>query len=159
LQYRRVKFDLVFCFKLLHGLIDVNTNDFVVLSHNNNLRDNQYKLVKPITTSARDANFFSNRIVSIWNSLPNIVVNADTVCTRSINGGGGLMPRRPILMEKDDTSQARCHAEDARPATVQDTASSELTGDDASAAEARPSASSQNIWSSITSVARVNGPS
>jgi ribonuclease P/MRP protein subunit RPP40 len=45
LQYRRVKFDLVFCFKLLHGLFDVNMNDFVVLSHNNNLRGNQYKLV------------------------------------------------------------------------------------------------------------------
>jgi hypothetical protein len=79
LQYRRVKFDLVFCFKLLHGLVDVNTNDFVVLSHNNNLRGNQYKLVKPIATSTRDANFFSNRIVNIWNSLPNSVVNADTV--------------------------------------------------------------------------------
>ena len=40
LQYRRLKFGLVFCFKLLHGLVDVNTNDFVVLSHNNNLRGN-----------------------------------------------------------------------------------------------------------------------
>jgi hypothetical protein len=65
LQCRRVKFDIVFCFKLLHGLVDVNTNDFVVLSHNNNLRGNQYKLVKPIATSARDANFFSNRIINI----------------------------------------------------------------------------------------------
>jgi hypothetical protein len=78
------------------------------------------------------------------------------------------MPRRPILMEKDDTSQARCHAEDARPATVQDTASSELTGDDASAAEARPQANAQRPArtyglplqkGAIASVARVNGPS
>jgi hypothetical protein len=45
----------------------------------NNLRDIQYKLVTPTATSARDANFFSSRIISIWNSLPNSVVNADTV--------------------------------------------------------------------------------
>jgi hypothetical protein len=79
LQCRRVEFDLIFCFKLLYGLVDVNTNDFVVLSHNNNVRGNQYKLVKPIATSTCDANFFSNRIINIWNSLPNSVVNAHTV--------------------------------------------------------------------------------
>jgi hypothetical protein len=79
LQYRRVKLDLVFCFKLLHGLVNVNANDFVVLSRNNNLRGNQCKLIKPIATSARDANFFSNRIINIWNSLLNSVVNADRV--------------------------------------------------------------------------------
>jgi hypothetical protein len=81
---RQRKLNLISYFVLssyfvLHGLVDVNTNDFVVLSHNNNLRGNQYKLVKPIATSARDANFFSNRIINIWNSLPNSVVNADTV--------------------------------------------------------------------------------
>ena len=44
-----------------------------------NLRGNQYKLVEPIATSARDANFLSNRIVNTWNSLPSSIVTADRV--------------------------------------------------------------------------------
>ena len=58
LQCRRIKADLLFCYKLLHGLVDIKSDDFVVRSPNINLRGNQYKLAKPMITSARDANFF-----------------------------------------------------------------------------------------------------
>ena len=79
LQCRRVKADLIFCYKLLHGLIDVKTDDFVVLSDNSHLRGNRYKLVKSIITTTCDANFYSNRIVNIWNDLPDSIVMASTV--------------------------------------------------------------------------------
>jgi hypothetical protein len=79
LQCRRVKADLIFCYKLLHGQIDVQTDDFVVLANSINLRGNRYKLAKSIITTTRDANFYSNRIVNIWNDLPDSIVMASTV--------------------------------------------------------------------------------
>ena len=79
LQCRRVKSDLLLCYKLLHGLTNVKSDDFCVLSHNVNLRGNRFKLVKPVVTSARDANFFSHRIINIWNALPDCIVSADTI--------------------------------------------------------------------------------
>ena len=57
LQCRRIKADLLFCYKLVHRLVDIKSDDFITLSHNTHLRGNQFKLVKPIITSARDANF------------------------------------------------------------------------------------------------------
>ena len=59
LQCRRIKADLLFCYKLLYGLVDIKSDDFVVRSPNINLRGNQYKLAKFLITSARDANFFA----------------------------------------------------------------------------------------------------
>jgi hypothetical protein len=79
LQCRRVKADLIFCYKLLHGQIDVQTDDFVVLANSINLRGNRYKLAKSIITTTRDANFYSNRIINIWNDLPDSIVMASTV--------------------------------------------------------------------------------
>ena len=79
LQCRRVKADLMFCYKLLHGLIDIKTDDFITFSCNSNLRGNRYKLAKSLTTTTRDANFYSNRIVNIWNDLPDSIVMASTV--------------------------------------------------------------------------------
>jgi hypothetical protein len=58
LQCRRVKADLVLCYKLLHGLTNIKSDDFIILSPNVNLQGNQFKLVKPMITSARDKNFF-----------------------------------------------------------------------------------------------------
>jgi hypothetical protein len=40
---------------------------------------NRYKLAKSIITTTRDANFYSNRIVNIWNDLPDSIVMASTV--------------------------------------------------------------------------------
>ena len=79
LQCRRIKTDLIFCYKLLHGLIDLQADDFIVLSHNTNLRGSRYKLAKPIITTTRDANFYCNRIVNMWNALPDSIVTASTI--------------------------------------------------------------------------------
>ena len=79
MQYRRVKADLVFCYKLLHNLVDVNCNEFFTLSQNTHLRGNRFKLVKSKFASVRDANFFVNCVVNIWNSLPDNIVTAESV--------------------------------------------------------------------------------
>jgi hypothetical protein len=48
----------------------------------------KFKLVKPKSVSVRDSNFYVNRIVNIWNSLPNSIVTADSVFgfKRRLNG-------------------------------------------------------------------------
>jgi hypothetical protein len=79
LQCRRIKADLLFFYKLLHNIIDVNSNEFFTLSQNTHLRGNEFKLVKPKPVSVRDADFFVNRVVNIWNSLPNSIVTAESV--------------------------------------------------------------------------------
>ena len=79
LQCRRIKVDFLFCYKLLHGLVDIKSDDFVIRLPNINLRGNQYKLAKPMITSARDANFFCSGVVNIWNCLPDHIVMADTI--------------------------------------------------------------------------------
>lgn len=79
LQCRRVKADLVFCYKLIHGLVDITSAKFITLSCNTHLRGNQFKLVKPRFTSVRDANFFVNRVINIWNCLPDSIVTAESV--------------------------------------------------------------------------------
>jgi len=42
-------------------------------------RGNNAKLYKTRLYSARDSNFFANRVINIWNSLPSDVVNACSV--------------------------------------------------------------------------------
>ena len=81
LQCRRIKTDLVFCYKLIHNLVDVDTKQFVTLSQNTQLRGNKFKLVKPQSVTVRDANFFSNRVVNIWNALPDSMVTAESVAS------------------------------------------------------------------------------
>lgn len=79
LQSRRIKTDLVFCYNLLHHRVETDFNKFFTLSTNTQLRGNKFKLVKPKFTSVRDANFFTNRVVNIWNALPDSIVTADSV--------------------------------------------------------------------------------
>jgi hypothetical protein len=43
------------------------------------LRGNKFKLVKPKSVSVRDSNFYVNRIVNIWNSLPDSIVTAASI--------------------------------------------------------------------------------
>ena len=42
-------------------------------------RGNDAKLYKTRVHSARDGNYFSNRVIHLWNSLPNHVVSASSV--------------------------------------------------------------------------------
>jgi hypothetical protein len=53
--------------------------NFSTLSQNTHLRGNKLKLVKPKSVSVRDSNFCVNRIVNIWNSLPDSIVTADSI--------------------------------------------------------------------------------
>ena len=83
LESRRVKFDLILMYKIRNKLLDIDFNKFFIDRQSNlnyNLRGHRQKLTatKYTGTTIRQ-NFFSNRIVSIWNSLPGDTVNSKTL--------------------------------------------------------------------------------
>ena len=82
LYYRRVRGDLITVFKYLTGLItSENTDKMFPIADNHNLRGHQYKLNKVRSIHKVRYNFFTQRVVNMWNSLPSVVVNAPNICT------------------------------------------------------------------------------
>ena len=80
LEYRRLKFDLIYVFKIIHGLIDAPfENFFTFISSPYNLRRHQYTLaINRFSTNTRKY-FFSNRIAPVWNKLPGTIVSSLTL--------------------------------------------------------------------------------
>ena len=79
LQCRRLKTDLTLCYKILNGLVDVNSSSFFKRSLYSSTRGNSLKLTKLAVVSERDKNFFTNRVINIWNSLPDVIVTSSYV--------------------------------------------------------------------------------
>ena len=66
-------------YKILHGLTDIDSSCIVARSFCTSTRGNSFKLAKFTVVSERDKNFFTNRIVNIWNSLPDSIVTSRSV--------------------------------------------------------------------------------
>jgi len=79
LHVRRVKSDLIMCYKILNNLVHIDVHSFFTLSDYVSTRNNGVKLNKTRCCSVRDANFFCNRIVNIWNALPHYIVQASSI--------------------------------------------------------------------------------
>ena len=80
---RRLKQDLIYCYKIIHGLTCLLVDDFFVLSNVNNTRGHSFKLTVPVSRINCRLNFFSVRVVNIWNKLPDHVVSARTAVSFS----------------------------------------------------------------------------
>ena len=77
LELRCIHNDLCMCFKILKGFtVDCLTNDFTF--SNINTRGHSFKLVKEHSRINCRLFFFSNRVIDIWNSLHEDVVNCNT---------------------------------------------------------------------------------
>jgi hypothetical protein len=81
LQVRRLKADLTMMFKILNGLVDISSNIFTPALFSINLRRHNKHLLKPIVNRNCRAFSFACRHINIWNSLPNTVVNCNSVNT------------------------------------------------------------------------------
>jgi hypothetical protein len=80
LETRRIHTDLVLCFKIVHGLIATKANSiFNVSSSSIATRGHKFKLSVQHSNSNVRHNFFTVRIVPIWNDLPVHVVEASSV--------------------------------------------------------------------------------
>ena len=78
LEYRRIKFDLVFLFKIVNNLVHIDGRH--LFSFNTmNTRGHSLKINHQYSRVNCRKYFFINRIVPVWNVLPSEVVNVDNV--------------------------------------------------------------------------------
>ena len=84
---RRVKFDLIFVYKMLHNLVNLNANDYFSFTLLSSLKGNSFKLHYNYSRLDIRKHFFVNRVISVWNKLPNNVCCANSVYTfkKSLN--------------------------------------------------------------------------
>ena len=78
LELRRLHLDLLFCYKIVFGLVDINFSDFFEFCATNGTRGHAYKLFKSHCNSGVRSQFFAERVVKVWNSLPTST-NFDTL--------------------------------------------------------------------------------
>ena len=80
LELRRIKRDLVFVFKLMKNLVDLDFDDYFTYAVDRGLRGNCKKLYPKYARVNVVLNSFNYRVVNVWNSLPDFVV-----LSRSLN--------------------------------------------------------------------------
>ena len=78
LEARRLIIDLVFLFKIVSGRVPLAIDSFASYG-NRNTRGHRYKLLHPKFKLETRKYFFINRIVKIWNDLPDAFFNAKSV--------------------------------------------------------------------------------
>lgn len=69
LELRRLRYDLIYVYKMLFGLIDLNFDDFFVLKSCGTTRGHNYKLFLRYSRLNIRKHFFSERVVTVWNNL------------------------------------------------------------------------------------------
>jgi len=80
LEYRRLRGDMIETFKIVHGFYDkVTVCSLFQFNTFSNTRGHPFKLHKPTISTSKFANFFTNRVINVWNNLPVNIVNAGTV--------------------------------------------------------------------------------
>ena len=80
LEYRRARGDMIETFKIIKQYYDHHsTKGFFKLQDKSITRGHPFKIAKQTCKSSAYAHFFTNRIVNQWNSLPNTVVEAESI--------------------------------------------------------------------------------
>ena len=70
LQLRRLHQDLIYSYKIIFGLIDIDCSRFFTVTPNETTRGHAYKLFVHHSRVDIRKHFFCNRAVKVWNSLP-----------------------------------------------------------------------------------------
>ena len=78
LEERRIKFDIIFLFKIINNLVDISFSELFTFNNRQTRGHNQKINCQFSRTNCRKY-FFANRVVNIWNGLPENVVNKDTL--------------------------------------------------------------------------------
>ena len=79
LEARRIRGDMIEVFKILKGISNLDSASWFQLANNRRTRGHRLKLVKKRSRLDIRKHFFSQRVVNDWNSLPEIVIEAESV--------------------------------------------------------------------------------
>ena len=79
LEDRRLRGDLIEVFKILTDRENIDKYQFFTPSACSHLRGHSLKLSKPRSTRQVRQNFFSQRVIDVWNKLPSNVVTSTSV--------------------------------------------------------------------------------
>ena len=74
LEDRRKMFDLVMVYKMLKGLVNVNFSEFFSVTKFSHTGGHKLWLVRSHNRTNLRAHFFSQRVIPMWNELPECVV-------------------------------------------------------------------------------------
>ena len=78
LEFRRIRGDMIEAYKITHKIYDSRVTGDLLKINNTSTRHHNYKLEKIRVNNSQYQNFFSNRIINVWNNLPYDIVNANT---------------------------------------------------------------------------------
>ena len=80
LEYRRVRGDMIEVYKILTNHYDpLTTHTLLTLDNSSNTRGHAFKLKKSSFNSTKFKYFFTNRVVNLWNKLPEQIVHAPSL--------------------------------------------------------------------------------
>jgi len=79
LKYRRCRGDMIEIFQILHGIYDTAVAPVPPICQKSVTKGNSCRLVKSFSRYDVRKYSFTQRIVNIWNSLPERVVNSSSV--------------------------------------------------------------------------------
>ena len=78
LSFRRLRGDMIEVYKIITGKNEKNCQLELKMNKKVNTRGNQYKLYQSHSRLDIRKYFFTNRVVAIWNSLPDYVVMVES---------------------------------------------------------------------------------
>ena len=78
LESRRIFFDLLLLYKIIHNHVDIPYDNLFQFS-SNSTRGHRYKIQIQYSRVSCRKYFFINRIATIWNALPAIVAESETI--------------------------------------------------------------------------------
>jgi len=83
LTYRRLRGDAIEVYKYIHGHYHVNTGNFLQPFDSKSVftRGHDRKLLKIRCRTGLRSNYFTYRVVNVWNNLPQDIVNAPSLDT------------------------------------------------------------------------------
>ncbi len=81
LVYRRHRGDMLQTYKILHQEYDMDREIFFKSASDNRTRGHSFKIFKDRVDNTAIRHFFSNRVINMWNDLPEEVVSATKIDT------------------------------------------------------------------------------
>ena len=97
LELRRLRLDLIFTYKLVFGLIDVDVSDFFKLRCDDRNRGHRYKLFLPGYRSSVRQHFLSYRAVQTWNNLPAVSTDFSNLSSFKCGLNSSFLARHSVV--------------------------------------------------------------